>query len=63
MRRFFTKRFFQLSPTNQAASFDAEIRELERATGTAVSASDWRRITQRIAYMRRKAVEHGIHEK
>ena len=62
MRRFFTKRFFQLSPTDQAASFDAEIRELERATGTAVSASDRRRITQRIAYMRRKAVEHGIHE-
>jgi len=55
----FTKRFFNLSPSDQAAVVDAAIHDLETAIG--VRPVDRRAIRQAIRRIERKAIEYGVY--
>lgn len=60
MRRFFTKRFFDLSSTDQAAVVNAAICDLEMALAQAVPAGR-QSIRRTIRRIERKATENGVY--
>lgn len=58
MKKIFTKRFFQLTPADQAAVVDAEIHGLELAVGA--TPEDQAAINRMIERIERRAVLYGI---
>lgn len=60
MRYIFTKRFFALSPNDQAAVVDAAIRDLEAVIEKG-RPEDERLIRRAIKRIERKAVEYGVY--
>jgi len=60
MSRIFTKSFFRLSPNDQAAVVDAEIRDLESCLGRHLNPDDDRKVENQIERVRQRAVEHGV---
>jgi hypothetical protein len=56
MTRIFTKSFFRLSPSDQAAVVDAEIRDLE----SCLNSDDDPKVRKQISRIQRRAVQLGI---
>lgn len=59
-RYVFTKRFFNLSPSDQVAVVDAALHDLASAVG--VSVADRRAIRRTINRIERKAIEYGVYQ-
>ncbi len=58
--RIFTKRFFQLNNSDQAAVVDAAIRDVENSIGLLVNPDDEPQVRRRIDRIRQRAIEHGV---
>lgn len=58
--KLFTKRFFQLDGNDQVAVVGAVIRDLENCMGRHRDSKDDRKAENKIALIRRRAVEHGV---
>lgn len=62
MKRIFTARFFRMSPRDQAAVVEAELRDIENNYGRYVNPEDEKRARRQAARIRKKAVAYGIRE-
>lgn len=62
MKRIFTKNFFRLSHSDQAAVVDSVIRELQGCIGRHLNPADDRRAKERIKRIEKRAVEYGVYE-
>jgi hypothetical protein len=59
MRNIFTKRFFELSDSDQAAVVRSIIRDLESCVGWHIVPAGDKRTEERINRIRARAVQHG----
>ena len=60
MKYIFTKKFFDLSPTDQALVVNAQLQELE--TSIYLTEKDECEARKKAAYIRQKSIELGIME-
>ena len=61
MTRIFTKTFFRLTHSDQAAVVDSVIRDLKGAIGRHLDPADDRKAERMIRRIEKKAVEHGVY--
>ena len=59
-RKIFTKRFFQLSESNQAAVVSSIIGDIEDAIGRHLEPIHDRQAEQRVKRIQARAAKHGI---
>ena len=60
MRQVFTKIFFKLSDSDQAAVVRSIIHDLESCVGRHIDPADDKKAEQRIKRIRARAVGHGV---
>jgi hypothetical protein len=60
LRKIFTKRFFELSDSDQAAVVRSIIRDLEHCVGRHIAPAGDKRTDERINRIRARAVQHGV---
>jgi len=60
MTPVFTKQFFRLDTSNQAAVVEAEPRDIERNYGRFLDPDNERRARRQAARVRKKAVNYGF---
>jgi hypothetical protein len=60
LRKIFTKRFFELSESDQAAVVRSIMQELEDCVGRHIDPADDKKAEQRIKRVRARAAQYGV---